>query len=70
MADYIVNNVHMLRTRSELTQEGLAQKVGTTRQTIIAIERGHYAPSVLLALKLSKALRAPVEEIFKISHHA
>jgi putative transcriptional regulator len=56
-----------LRTRrkaSKLTQDELALLVGVTRQTIIAIEKGNYTPSVLLALKLSKALKVNVEEIF------
>ena len=55
-----------------LTQEGLAERVGVTRQTIISIERGSYNPSVGLALLLGKALGAPVEELFEIwpeEHH-
>jgi putative transcriptional regulator len=52
------------RKASKLTQDELALLVGVTRQTIIAIEKGNYTPSVLLALKLSKALKVNVEEIF------
>jgi len=49
-----------------LTQEGLAERVGVTRQTIISIERGSYNPSVGLALRLARALGVSVEELFEI----
>jgi putative transcriptional regulator len=48
----------------ELTQQELAQKVGVTRQTILAIEKGEYNPSVKLALKISAVFQVKVEEIF------
>ena len=60
------NNVQKYRRAAELTLEDLAQKVGVTRQTIIAVEKGNYAPSVALALKLARILKTPVEELFKI----
>ena len=66
MKERIENSVHNLRTKRGLTQEELAEKVGVTRQTIIAIERGNYTPSVMLALKLSAIFKVSVEEIFKI----
>lgn len=49
---------------NELTQQDLAEKVGVTRQTIIAIEKGSFNPSIKLALKLSKVLNAKLEELF------
>ena len=64
----IANTVYELRTRSDATQEELARAVGVTRQTIIAIEKGHYTPSVLLALKIARFFRKSVEEIFYFSH--
>ena len=64
MTDMLHNCIYDLRTKSEMTQEELAQKVGVTRQTIIAIEKGNYTPSVLLALKLSKVFKLPVEKLF------
>lgn len=51
-----------------MTQEELADKVGVSRQTVIAMEKGNYAPSVLLALKLAGVFKAPVEELFRIRH--
>ena len=53
-----------LRTGAELTQAALAERVGVTRQTIIAIERGGYVPSVALALQLARVLSTPVEALF------
>lgn len=49
-----------------MTQEELAKAVGVTRQTIISIEKGRFVPSTLLALKLAKFFKKPVEEIFFI----
>jgi len=49
-----------------MTQEELAKSVGVTRQTIISIEKGRFVPSTLLALKLAKFFKKPVEDIFFI----
>ncbi|MEK7505505.1 MAG: helix-turn-helix transcriptional regulator [Patescibacteria group bacterium] len=64
----IKNNLYDFRTRAAITQEELAEALGVTRQTIIAIERGNYAPSVALALKIASYFKSPVEQIFKIHH--
>ncbi len=64
----IKNCVYEHRTRCELTQEGLAAAVGVTRQTIIAIEKGNYTPSVALALKLAAVFEVAVEDIFSITY--
>ena len=64
MAEMLHNSIYDLRTKAGLTQEGLAEKIGVTRQTIIAMEKGNYTPSVLLALKLAKLFKQPVEKIF------
>ncbi len=68
MTEIIKNNVHECRTKIGLTQEQLAEKVGVTRQTVIAIERGNYTPSVLLALKLAKVFSTSVESLFSITY--
>ncbi len=60
----VANRVREARSAAKLTQDDLAEKVQATRQTIIAIEKGNYVPSVLLALKIAKALNKKVEEIF------
>lgn len=60
----VVNKVRETRTALKITQDDLAEKVQATRQTIIAIEKGNYVPSVLLALKIATILDKKVEEIF------
>jgi len=64
LKETIANEVYTLRLERNVTQEDLADKVGVTRQTIIAIEKGNYVPSVLLALKLAKFFHLPLEKIF------
>ncbi len=68
MREYASNTVQVRRTESGITQEQLAEYVGVSRQTIIAIEKGNYTPSVLLALKVAKHFHVPVEKIFTISY--
>jgi len=58
------NGVRERRTAADLTQAALADRVGVTRQTIIAIERGGYVPSVAVALLLATELSIPVERLF------
>lgn len=60
----VVNTVREARTGLKLTQDELAERVEATRQTIIAIEKGNYVPSVLLALRIAAILNKRVEEIF------
>lgn len=67
MKNTIINKVQKYRLVVDITQEELAEKVGVTRQTIIAIEKGNYTPSVTLALKLAKYFRKNVEDIFKLN---
>ena len=61
----VVNTVREARTSLKMTQDDLADKVQATRQTIIAIEKGNYVPSVLLALRIAAILDKKVEEIFQ-----
>jgi putative transcriptional regulator len=68
MRECISNNVQELRTKKGLTQEIFAEKAGVSRQTVIAIEKGNYTPSVLLALKIAKIFKSSVEDIFYISY--
>lgn len=68
MMEHIKNSVYTLRAQKGLTQEELAEKVGVTRQTVIAIEKGNYTPSVLLAIKIASIFKMQVEDIFRISY--
>lgn len=60
----VQNRVSDIRRQKGLTQEQLAQATGVTRQTIIAIEKRHFTPSVKLALLLARALETPLENLF------
>jgi putative transcriptional regulator len=61
----INNNIRRLRFfRDEMTQQQLAEKVGVTRQTIIAIEKGQYSPSLELAFRIALVFDVPLEEVF------
>jgi putative transcriptional regulator len=60
----VINGVRSVRIAHNMTQDELARKISATRQTVIAIEKGNYVPSVLLALKIAHVLNVPVEEIF------
>ncbi len=61
----ISNNIRRLRfERDEMTQQQLAEKTGVTRQTIIAIEKGQYSPSLELAFRIALAFDVPLEAVF------
>lgn len=60
----LVNRVRELRARFRWTQQELADKIGSTRQTIGLIEKGDYSPSITLALKIAAAFEVAVEEVF------
>lgn len=60
----LFNRLRDIRTQKALTQEALAQAIGVTRQTIIAIEKEKYVPSVKLALELALALNTPIDRVF------
>jgi len=62
----IKNRIRRLRfDNNEMTQEELANKVGCTRQTIIALEQNKYIPSIELAFRVAKAFGVPLEEVFQ-----
>ena len=64
--DHISNQIRRLRfNHGEMTQQELADKVGVTRQTILAIEAGKYAPSLPLAFRIARAFNALVEDVFQ-----
>jgi len=61
----INNNIRKLRFfHNEMTQQQLAEKVGVTRQTIIAMEQGKYSPSLELAFRIALAFDVPLGEVF------
>ena len=61
----IRNNIRKLRFfHDEMTQQQLAEKVGVTRQTIIAMEQEKYSPSLELAFRIARVFEVPLEEVF------
>ncbi len=61
------NSIRDLRAASgEMTQQDLADQVGVTRQTIIALEKGAYTPSLALAIRIARLFGKSVEEIFRL----
>jgi len=64
----LTNQIRRLRFEAgQMTQEALADKVGVTRQTIIAIEQGGYTPSLTLAMKIALTFNKTVENVFNLA---
>ncbi len=62
----VTNRIRALRfANGEMKQAELALKVGVTRQTVIAIEQGKYAPSLELAFRIARAFGVPLDEVFQ-----
>lgn len=62
----LVNNVRDLRANEGMTQQELATRVGVTRQTIVALERGAYTPSLVLAIRIGRVFNKTVEKVFQL----
>ena len=62
--DNMKNKLKVYRAMHDLTQDTLAEKIGVTRQTILAIEKEKYAPSLDLAFKLAELFQVTIEDIF------
>jgi putative transcriptional regulator len=60
----LANGIRDLRAQTGMTQQALADQVGVTRQTIVALEGEAYTPSLALALRIARAFGKPVEKIF------
>ena len=61
----VSNNIRKLRfNNDEMTQQQLADKAGVTRQTIVALEKGKYSPSLELAFRIAHVFEVPLEEVF------
>ena len=67
MAAVIIRNqIRALRFEAdEMTQQALADRVGITRQTVIALEKGKYYPSLELAFKIARTFERPLEQVFE-----
>jgi putative transcriptional regulator len=62
----VTNAIRALRfAHDEMTQAELAERIGVTRQTVIAIEQGRYSPSLEVAFQIARVFRVPLEEVFQ-----
>ena len=62
----VTNSIRALRfAHGEMTQAELANRLGVTRQTIIAIEQGRYSPSLEMAFEMARVFDVPLEEVFQ-----
>ena len=62
----VTNAIRALRfANGEMTQAELAERVGVTRQTIIAIEQGRYSPSLEMAFQIARVFKVPLDEVFQ-----
>lgn len=61
----VTNDIRALRfARGEMTQAELAERIGVTRQTVIAIEQGRYSPTLEMAFRIARVLEAPLDAVF------
>lgn len=66
----VTNSIRALRfTNGEMTQQDLANRVGVTRQTIVAIEQDRYAPSLEIAFRIADVFGCPIESVFHYHRH-
>jgi putative transcriptional regulator len=64
----VSNDIRRFRfEHGEMTQAELADRVGVTRQTIIAIEQGRYSPSLEMAFQIAREFRVPIDDVFHYS---
>lgn len=62
----VTNSIRSLRfAREEMTQAELAERIGVTRQTVIAIEQGKYSPSLEVAFQIARVFEVPLEQVFQ-----
>ena len=62
----VTNSIRSLRfANGEMTQAELADRVGVTRQTIIAIEQGKYSPTLEMAFRIARVFRVPLDAVFQ-----
>jgi putative transcriptional regulator len=66
----VTNSIRALRfAHGEMTQAELAERVGVTRQTVIAIEQGRYSPSLEMAFLIARVLGVPLDDVFHFPDH-
>lgn len=69
--DHIQNNIRTLRFfKEEMTQQALADEIGVTRQTVVAIEKGKYPPTLEIAFRIAHVFDVPLNKVFSYDHEA
>lgn len=69
MTKVLTNNIRVLRFHhQEMTQQALANAVGVSRQTVVAIEKGKYSPSLEVAFKIADIFELPFDQVFQYQH--
>ena len=67
--EHIANNIRKLRFfKDEMTQQALADEIGVTRQTIVAIEKGKYSPTLEIAYRIAHVFEVELPEVFSYDH--
>lgn len=62
----VTNSIRALRfAHGQMTQAQLADRIGVTRQTVIAIEQGRYSPSLEMAFQIARVFKVPLDEVFQ-----
>ncbi|CRK58168.1 transcriptional regulator, XRE family [Alloactinosynnema sp. L-07] len=62
----VTNSIRALRfANGEMTQAALAERIGVTRQTIIAVEQGRYSPSLEMAFQIARVFKVPLDDVFQ-----
>ncbi|GAA1396573.1 helix-turn-helix transcriptional regulator [Catellatospora coxensis] len=62
----VTNRIRVLRAEhGDMTQAELAERVGVTRQTVIAIEQGRYSPSLEMAFQIARVFKVPLDDVFQ-----
>ncbi len=61
----VTNNIRALRAHREMTQADLADRIGVTRQTLIAIEQGRYSPSLEMAFRIARVFDTTLDDVFQ-----
>lgn len=63
-ATRVTNSIRVHRARVDMTQAELAERIGVTRQTVIAIEQGRYSPSLEMAFQIARAFGVALDDVF------
>ncbi len=67
MSDVLQNRIRVFRAEHRMSQEELADAIGVSRKTISTVESGRFIPSTIIALRIARYFKVPVEEVFSLT---